>query len=177
MIIKMNYDLFQKLEENETGISISRTLSKNFKVSVLTLAVGVGYGANSTDSFLSHWLLGISIAMLGTNIINNLKSARDERKSQAEGDLSLLCINLKGLDVSTDIDLLKESSIYHTHYEIKLNKYKLPVLVQQKFIMVKTTSDEEISLLQEHNMGGFNWELSKKEPKKVYKLRLAKTNA
>lgn len=175
MKIRINYDLIQRLEEKELGVSVSKTLSKNFKVGLLALSFMTLYNIDSLSfKTIMEGIVGVSIATLAVNFFDNLRLSRKVEMIEAEKDLSLLCINLKGLNISTDLDLLRESNVYHRHYNIRLNKYKLPVLVQQKFIMVKTIGDGEISVLQEHNIGGNKWELSKEEPERQYKLSLAK---
>jgi len=96
----------------------------------------------------------------------------DIEKESVLEDLTKLSYQLKQINVNTSRDLLLDSKEYDRRYP-----KKFPYIVQEKYIMVPTYNNGEItetSILQEHVIGTDKYILSIGTPTKVYKLAYAK---
>lgn len=73
------------------------------------------------------------------------------------------------------LKLLKDAEVIQTNYKVNLrDKNKLPFLKQEKYIEVPLCNGYKEILLQEHNIGSKNYELSVQEPTKKMSLKLSK---
>lgn len=101
----------------------------------------------------------------------------DKYKDKSNYDLKKLVSKLKDINVDTDYDLLKESILDSRMYNLKLNKNKIPQLMESKYILVPSyTYSGEIkdkSILQEHVVGSSDYYLSVGLPNKKKSLVLA----
>lgn len=93
---------------------------------------------------------------------------------KAELELLMLEKRLQALEVRTTAELLKESKVIKTSYQLAFNDDKLPVLRQEKYITISLSNGYEQIFLQEHNMGSKNYELSGGNPTKSLKYRKVK---
>ena len=81
---------------------------------------------------------------------------------------------LNYLDINTRYELLQEAYLYKTSYKINKNLKNMPILIQNKYLMLPVnTKEEEISLVQEHIVGTNNYYLSYGSPDKKKVLKLA----
>lgn len=88
-----------------------------------------------------------------------------------EQQLQHLSIELDKIYVKTSKDLLKESKLYHTDYELKLTDKKIPYILQKKYINIPTYDNGDIkdtSVLQEHKLGSKEYYLSRGSVSKGY---------
>jgi len=168
--IKINYDLFDKINEANTGMSLKRITKKNLFAISITLPLMV---ATSPDlktvlaittklTAMNYLFYGIS-EMLFSSFI----------KDKSKDELKKLAIALKNIDVNTDYEMLLNASKYKTEYEIKKDEQQPPKLEQKKYIMVPVYDngeEKEVSLVQEHIIGTDEYHLSYGSPKKVLKL-------
>lgn len=125
---------------------------------------------------LSTLALGrdISPAVLASNFVYALLiyggfelSVKRFTKYEADERLRCLASSLKDINIYTDADSIKNARLYKTQY--KLVRDEKPFLQQNKYIMLPTTGSfnaDEVSLLQEHNVGSKEYVLSMGEPKK-----------
>ena len=76
--------------------------------------------------------------------------------------------------MSTDIDLLLQSELYHKKHKIEFSEKKVPILMEEKFIYVPTYKyDGEVdvtSVQQEHEVGSREYVLSLGSPKTVHQV-------
>ena len=173
MKIRVNYDLFEKIVQAESGLSIKRRAYDFLKISPFVCLIVYGSAfAGGGDINFQNITLTFSLAFL-FNLSHELIDLKSKQK-RANESLSMLVKDFNKLNISTTEDLIKESELYHSHYEVKLNSWKIPYLYEQKFIMVKTVDDNEVSIKQEHVIGSRKWNISVGEPEKQYKLSLAK---
>lgn len=179
MKIKVNYDLFEKLEELETGFCLKREIYKFLEIMPFLFPIWISldlFSKGETD-ILENLLLIPETCMIRTlfAFIGSIALKRIIKESAYE-KLSQLSTYMQSLEISTSPELLKDSKVYEKEYKLELNDKKLPVLKQKKYIMIKTRNDEEVSILQEHNIGSREWKISQDEPTKVYKLSFAKSS-
>ena len=170
MKIKINYDLFDKINEANTGMSLKKTTKKNLFAIGITLPLMV---ATIPDI---RAILAIVARLAAMNYLfygmtDMLLSSLVKDKSKDE--LKRLAIELRNIDVNTDYEMLLNSSKYKTEYEIKKEEEQPPKLEQKKYIMVPVYDngeEKEVSLVQEHIIGTDEYHLSYGSPKKVLKL-------
>lgn len=183
--IKVNYDLLRRIKESKTGMRLHRIKCKLIFLSFASSFVLIPNFAmliskpEHIKSFASS--LGNVIWIIGVNILMDYifeKKNKDNNILNAEEDLRNLVIKLVSMDVRTTLELLKESKVIDTHYEIKFNDNMLPVLKQEKYIKVPLSNgyEEGEILLQEHNIGSRDYELSVFEPVKEYKYKTSKAS-
>ena len=170
MKIKINYDLFDKINEANTGMSLKKTTKKNlFAIGItLPLMVAVSPDFKTVLEIIAR-LTALNYLCYG--MVDILVSSITKDKSKDE--LKRLAIALRNIDVNTDYEMLLNSSKYKTEYEIKKEEEQLPRLEQKKYIMVPVYDngeEKEVSLVQEHIIGTDEYHLSYGSPKKVLKL-------
>jgi len=104
----------------------------------------------------------------------------DKYKDKSEYDLKKLVSKLKDINVDTEYELLKESTLDSRKYSIRINDKKIPELFESKYILVPSYSyNGEIrdkSILQEHKIGSSDYYLSVGFPNKQKKLVLARNS-
>lgn len=103
------------------------------------------------------------------------KKIKNLKELSATFDLLQLTNVLSKLEVRTTTKLLKEAEVISTNYKIKFkDSDKTPVLKQEKYIEVPLSNGYKETLLQEHNVGSKDYELSVQEPAKKMSLKLSK---
>lgn len=137
------------------------------------------YSCFSMDSIgkaIGSNLLGAGI---GATVVSLVASACkiDPYKEEAETKLAGLSSALKQLDIDTNKDLLKECKSDGRVYNLKLNKNKIPHIVESKYILVPSYDNtgivqevKETGLVQEHVLGTKTYVLSKGRNQKQKKL-------
>ena len=183
MKIKYDRDFMEEIDYLNKGIS----LSNNLKMGTV-IGTGTGVVANlfftvepesiEARAFLFS-LFGVAAFIIWgiTGTPFEFLFYRNQNKYYANERLKELSMDLKRLNVNTNVDLLKKSKLVKTKYKMVMSKHNIPVLKRERDIniIVKNNMGKEFeeTLLEEHIVGNFwkdNYELSVKEPDKVVKL-------
>ena len=78
--------------------------------------------------------------------------------------------------MKTTLELLKDAKDIQTNYKFKFEDGdKMPTLKQEKYIEIPLSNGYTEALLQEHNIGSKEYEISVNEPVKKMNYKLAKT--
>lgn len=167
MKLIINYDLINEITTANTGINIKRFMAKTELnmgiITALNLSTFIATGEAMPMTFITGLINGTFI-FGGSELI-----LREINKEIADERLRKLASSLKTINIYTDADLIKEGKLYKTQY--KLVKDNKPIIQQNKYIMIPTNGNlnaNEVSLLQEHNIGSREYVLSIGEPKKSY---------
>jgi len=170
MKIEINYDLFSKIAEANSGFSLNKTVKHTlFRTSLSSIA---GFAISSSLEETMSWILycfTIHTIMIG---IENMAKSKVNRAS-AINELKSLSKTLKNIGVNTNYELLLKSHNYKTSYVFDFNQHSNSKLVQKKYIILPIcdkNKEKEISLVQEHVVGTNKFVLSCGLPKKVLKL-------
>ena len=138
-----------------TGISIvSAAATNSFNLIPYYIALG---------TFNSTWMIHIfNIIIKKFNI------------DVANDDLIKLIRKLDDLKVDTNLELIKDSTVDSTEYRIKFYKNLIPVITQEKYILVPCYNSflddtEEKCILQEHVIGSKDYTLSIGSPSLKFK--------
>ena len=107
--IKINYDLFDKINEANTGISLKKNTKKNlFGIGItLPLMVAVSPDFKTVIEIIAR-LTALNYLCYG--MVDILVSSITKDKSKDE--LKRLAIALRNIDVNTDYEMLLNSSKY-----------------------------------------------------------------
>ncbi len=174
MKLIINYDLVNEIRMANTGINLQRIKEKMIiyfgTVSFLDLSVLL------TGGDLNHFNIFPGVLYAATMFTTPELILKRLNKELAEQRLSSLSSKLHSINVYTDPDMIKKARLYKTRYELKMNDNK-PVIKQNKYIMLPTTgylNNDEVSILQEHDMFSRDYILSIGEPKKKQNKVLAK---
>lgn len=181
MKININYELMQEIDIANKGYSLNKNLMKTAKAclkwamfwSVFDMILTTDHNPDILKNTLSIFMfyplfVGIDFAFLPLN--------KEYKIQDADHNLRKLVSELNGLDVKTSVSLLKESEVQETHYDIVLNDKNIPVLKQDKYILVPTFDNygrHDVECLhQEHIIGSKDYDISVGEPQKRLKLSL-----
>lgn len=174
MKININFDLIERIEDANVGISLSRVSKQFIKGTIISSSVitllSIPLQRPLEDMIQSIGFSAGLNAFAYTAI--DLITAPLFKKLSREY-LKILSYKLKTLNVNTNYELLMNSEKYKTEYELIPEENKLPQLEQKKYIMVPVIEDNEereVSILQEHILGTKEYTLSIGEPKKALKL-------
>lgn len=181
MKVVTDFDLMNEIATAENALSFDahkKGLTKTLKT------VGALYGIWTGIDLMnpSHGIKWKANTMIGlidfslfelTDLLLHVKY-KDEIEAEAYLKLVKLTLQLADMGVNTSFELLKDSEVDSTKYEIRLNERQLPVIKQNKYILVPTYDSPgkigNTSLLQEHDIGSDKYVLSLGSPKKVRKL-------
>ncbi|MBE6153233.1 MAG: hypothetical protein E7166_03290 [Firmicutes bacterium] len=174
MKININYDLFDKIRESKTGISLNRNCK--FILPKTAIATTIYSLLNITSPILLEKTLKsipvfLILYSLPVAIVNKMMAK--DFKYVTTNQLKDLSLALKNIGVSTNYDLLIKSEKYKTNYKIYRSESKAIYIKQDKYINVPICDNGEIkniSIVQEHIMGSKKYTLSCGSPKKVLKL-------
>lgn len=175
MKIRINYDLFEKLQESNTGLSLNKSskyiLKQTFISSIIFQIINIitrDKPLISSDTILFFLFFHI-LTRLPVELILSKATKKYSIK-----DLNYLVNILNYLDINTTYELLQEAYLYKTNYKIIKNEKNIPILIQNKYIMLPVNEiDEEVSLVQEHIVGTNKYYLSYGSPDKKKVLKLA----
>lgn len=178
MKLIINYDLLNRIKESETGMNLQKNIIRELKVQSVAFSMSCAIDlAILGKAYIFKNLLFCGIYFVpGFVMLNAIDMAfQTNNKRRANMELILLSLRLKDINISTSLDLIKESQVYKTEYKIIKNKDKIPVIKQDKYIMIPTYNGMgdivETSILQEHNLGSKEYILSIGNPNKVLKLK------
>lgn len=97
--------------------------------------------------------------------------------NKSDRDLKMLVSKLNAINVETDYELLKRTTLDEKKYNIRINEKKLPELVESKYILVPSYNyngeEKETSMIQEHVVGTHEYVLSVGSKQKVLKPAFA----
>ena len=178
MKIKVNYELFEKMEEAKKGFSLTKLTKRVCMYSTFSMLIGMPLNMALSLPFEQNFkdlLTYVPIHIL-FRIPDALVGKMLQRLSIYQ--LTNLVGALRKINVNTDYELLLKSYNYETTYKIELNESFIPRLKQEKFIMVpvyELGEEKEVSLVQEHIVGSMSYSLSYGSPQKAlrYVLRHA----
>ena len=180
MKILINYDMIDYVKNVNTPLGPLKVVRDNKKRWVkfnLPLYAAFDYlvlkDIKTTIAFLPIQFASVAVAQamlhkyMGVDAIAN----------KSEYYLKQLITKLKDINIETDYDLIKKSSLDGRKYNIRINENKLPELVESKYILVPSYNYngqvKESSLLQEHVVGSNNYVLSSESKQKVLKPAFA----
>lgn len=176
MKIKINYDLMEKIKESKNGVRLDKIVKEeviSFGGSLVILTpLYVIISSKAT-------LLSISSLVLWDALSGGLnyyfaKKRKNEKELSATKDLFYFTNQLSKLELKTTTELLKESEVIKTNYKIHFeDDSKMPKLKQEKYIKIKLCNGYTETLLQEHNVGADDYEISVNEPVKRKAFRLS----
>lgn len=177
MKLVINYDLMEKIQQAKEEFGISVVLKKNLKkvsgwfgvYTTINLATG-----QPIDKAIANAAITASMVLLmfSTTDLVKYRILGDFDRRKAINDLARLSRQLGQVNISTSVDLLLESEESSREYKIEINDRKIPCILQEKYILVPTYSNDQIketSILQEHIIGSKQYVLSIGSPTKVFK--------
>ena len=170
MKIRINYDLFEIIEEAKKGFSLKRNVKTISDLTLLNTSIFTLFNLFNPD-LLEKNLERLPFVILFHStfrIVPNIFLAK-LNKERANIALDKLAIAFQSLNINTNRELLLNSYKYKTTYKLQKTQKAIPCIKREKYIMVPTNEDE-VSLLEEHIMGTREYDLSKGEPQKVLKL-------
>ena len=174
MKIQINYDLLSKIMESKTGFSLQRLTNKVMLCTSISSSFCIPITISRSGT-TEEILNGIVSLLFWHTCWESIGQSFNSKyyKNIAINELKRLVSILNDINVSTNYELLLQSYTYKTNYKIKFNKYFLPCLKQDKYIMVpiyNNGEEKEISLIQEHIIGSKEYELSCGSQTKLLKL-------
>lgn len=179
MKLIINYDLLEKIKESKNGIRLEKNMREEFKIqTMLFIVLFPLVDLTITDEV--KWLKNIFICSSCFVFKVGLKTFLDKLfKERTEllalAHLIILSSQLNNLNVKTSVELLQDSEVYKTEYKLLVNKSKMPVIAQKKYILVPTYDGlgniTDTSILQEHILGSKEYELSVGSPEKKLVLK------
>ena len=93
--------------------------------------------------------------------------------TKSDRDMKILVEKLKAINVETDYDLLKKTTLDTKKYNIRINEKKLPEIIESKYILVPSYNYngevKETHMIQEHVVGSHQYILSVGSKQKVLK--------
>lgn len=182
MNLVIDYDFFNAIKDVNEELTLNKIIRNNmnkwlkFNIPLLTSLEYV----IAKEKFLNYMpsALAIHFFIIFQMELMQYKLLGDIYKDTADIRLKLLVSQLDNLNLETTYELLKQSTCYRRIYNLKLNKNKIPQVLESKYILVPNYDYhgdiKETSLLQEHIVGSNNYILSIGEPKKVLKLAYSK---
>ena len=179
MKIEINWDLIRKINQAKYGFDLQRDFKIDFFVStIVTLAFSLptlndpDYQKKLLIQFGINYVYGLVGICIGECVSNKVS------KANAKHILKIISYLLNDINIETNADLLMKSENYLTKYKVKLNDYKIPYLLQEKYINVpisnnKNDKNNSISILQEHVIGSNKYIITRGKPEKKKVLKLA----
>ena len=177
MKIEINWDLMSKIKQAKYGFDLQRDFKVAFVSSILVTSVFSLFNLNDLDyqkkllmRFGSTFVFGLMGICIGECASNKLSMG------VAKKILSMIAYLLKDLNIDTNEELLMKSEKYLTKYKIKLDDYKIPYVLQEKYINIPILSNEKedyVSVLEEHVIGSNKYIISRGELEKKKVLKPA----
>ena len=186
--LEINYDFIDKIYESEGKYKIKRFINNNkftdaviagFVTKDIILGATGVLSPEQTVVKVSSYLATMSVILLLLESINQKLKERLTGKTQeerAEEELRKLALQLNNLNISVNLDDLKEAVIYHKKY--RLRKDGKPGVIRERYIEVPVSDSNNInrdsaSIKEEHVMGSRSYVLSLDTPKKQMVYRKA----
>ena len=180
MKIKVNYDLLEKIDESKNGVKLSRALFDRKTIIYLVFAIGTNYSLLSDSKTMKDFVKNVifitvvwTLGLAGMKYL--FKHFKQQYMESAKIELSNLVSQLSSIDVNTSLEKLQEAEVLETNYKFSFVDSK-PILTQKKYINIPLTNGYEQCILQEHNIGYSDYEISAQEPEKKVVLKPAKSS-
>lgn len=131
MKLIINYDLINKIKESNNGMKLQKNLLTELKIQ------GFVFTFRCAQDLMMFGKLHVFTNLLGCTIaffpcvgmLNVMgKFFESDNKRRANMELILLSSQLKDINISTSLDLIKESEVYKTEYKIVKNNFNMPVV-------------------------------------------------
>lgn len=171
MKINVNYELMSKIGEAKKGFNVHRVSKKIGTIMGFMSLVAYIISPNDIREIIES--ITYSFTLCSAQSISLELAGSFSNREKAQEELRILASRLNAIDVHTDLELLLEAEKYKTQYKIAFSDGIVPKVMQNKYIMVPTCNDEEVSLLQEHVICTRDYVLSVGEPQKQKQYRLA----
>lgn len=177
--IRINYDLLDKIKDSKTGLSLKREASwMKYQMGfgmLVTMPLNILLSQTSDANFIKETIKDILflLFMYGVSDIAIDHFLKESNKNIAKLKLILLLMELRSINIDTNYELLQNAYEYDSTYKFCKNDSKIPLLKEEKYIMVPVIKDgeeKEISLVQEHVVGSKEYILSYGSPQKKLKL-------
>ena len=168
MNLIINYDFFNAIKDVNEPISPYKVMRNNKKFNAfVALPWFLIYNLFQYKDNLMYILLNLPIefgVLTSLETVENALFHKDKYKDRAMNRLKELVGELNNLNLDTDYDLLLNSQMYKRKYELHLNKDKLPILLESKYVLVPTYNFngdvKDTSIKQEHVIGSSTYVLS-----------------
>lgn len=174
MKIQTNYDLLNKVVESEKGFTLNKIAKYVGICTSASIVIDMALSSiiqEPPEKFILDVVFYAWFHTLCGTAVH--KSVSGIGKLKANRDLIILILKLYRLNILTDLNLINKSYAYHTEYKIVDGEKGIPVLKQNKYIMLpvyENGEESEVSILQEHIIGTKTYELSQEEPPKKLKF-------
>lgn len=178
MIIKVNYDLLEKINESEKGIKISKSMKSLTAGSVIGITIFSPFLYSALDNFL----LGITMITSICTSFNIFESycinqiTKPIVTQAANSSLDYLTLVLYTNEIKTTTELLKKANLIDKEYklEYKDEDSNVKSLKEYKYIDIPLSNGYTETLKQEHFIGDKNYYLSVGSPTKKLNLKTLK---
>ena len=177
MKIVVNYDFWNALKNQNEPITPFTVIRNNKDVYLFYYPL-IYFGYNTTyltpTKAASFAPIQVAMMSLAECMINNIWD-KDYYKEKSTPQLQGLVNKLRAIDVETDFELIKKTTLDGRVYNLHLNEKKIPQLVESKYLLVPSYSYsgniKDTSIVQEHVIGSDKYVLShgSKVKKKVLK--------
>ena len=179
MKININYDLLDKIAVSKKGYDIKRNIKILSCIEGLSTCVGAIAIASIPESSQNDIILFALKRVMGgvcwVFIYNIIDKIFGVVKKNAEEKLRRFVGSLHMLQLTTNVEMLKEAKLVKKGYKFKLNDKKIPVLKQDKYIKIPIVNGMgerfEETLYQEHIVGTKGYDISVKEPDKEVQVK------
>lgn len=175
MKIRINYDLIDKIREQEIGYSLIRVKRDVIKFGVMFFPLDVLIVNGDFKSLVIQTIFRTGANAVVFSLIEKQTFSRFN-KDNVLIQLKELAETLRKHYINTDYELLQKSYQYDVNYSILFDDDKIPRIKQEKYIMVPVVDrdgEKEVSLVQEHLIGSKVYELSYGSPSKAKVLKPA----
>lgn len=179
MKIEINYDFINAIKNINEPYNIYKIVRNNkknwlfFPIPELLLIDILSY--KNMEQILTALTIEMGVLSVGEYFIGKTIN-KDKYYEKSSKNIRLLSNELNYNNFNTNYNLLLNSELYHKEYNISLNKYKLPLLLESKFILVPTydrnDNIKKRSIKQDHIIGDNKYILTSDIPVKEKKLVL-----
>ena len=177
MKLIINYDILEKINVAKTGMNLNRAMKDtgHLLLAYAPFNIGINLLQNTPEEMIPEFLCAVGMF----SFIHTFPCVvlAKPQKEKATRELKILVTDLEKINIYTTKELLLDSKKYKTEYELINDENEKKQIKQNKYILVPTKNEDEISVLQEHIVGSEDYSLSIGEPKKVYKLAPIKNPA
>ena len=174
-MIEIYYDLVKRLEDANEKFGPLKLVKKHIKSVTGSfggfLAIACSIGLPTTQVIIGAAVLPTACALIlaGQDVWNYKFYGGDVEQWMAKEDIAELSLKLCKHCISTSPDLLLESEQQgKTRYKIVLNKHRIPVIRQEKCVMIPTYDNgnirRNVSVIQEHIIGSKKYVLTPGTP-------------
>ena len=181
MNLMINYDFFnavRNVNEPMTPFKVLRNEKNHYLKFNLPVYTLIDYYTckNGLIEIIPTLILQFGF-LTGTMALVYKKFEVDTYKDIAIKNLTKLAGDLENLNIETNYQLLLDTELLSKKYQLRLNKEKLPEILESKYLLVPSFNYngevKDTSLLQEHVVGSKQYVLSIGSPKKEHKLAYA----